>query len=119
MMLGGKKPSGLLKEVHPWEYRIFASGWFLGKPVRMIEGNGATPVEQSEGRLPPFGNPSPIQEKVEVGGKVSFRTYPVTLGNSIYFLIHFDVTVSLESSWLAYRRASGTELLRIGMCVFS
>lgn len=59
MMLGGKKPSGLLKVVHPWEYRIFASGWFLGKPVRMVEGNGATPVEQSGGETASFWKPLP------------------------------------------------------------
>lgn len=86
----------------------------------MVEGNGATPPEQSGGETASFWKPLP--HAGEGGGRrkgVSFRTYPVTSGNSIYFLIHFEVTMSLESSWLVHRRASGTELLRIGMCVFS
>lgn len=94
-MLGGKKPSGLPKEVPPWEYRIFPSGWFLGKPVLMVERNGATPLEPGGGQAASFWKPLP--PAAEGAGRkkgVSLGTYPVTLGNSIYFRMHFEVTMS-------------------------
>lgn len=57
-MLGGKKTLWLLKVVHPQECRILVSGWFLEKPVVLVE---MVPSSLAEGmgsclllqRLPP------------------------------------------------------------------